>query len=43
LCLEFGEDSRLVRREHLIGVPWGPSAMRRCMKPPGKADESGEK
>ena len=44
-CLEFGNDSRLVRREHLIGALYGKpeKAKRKCMKLPEEQDESGEK
>jgi len=45
LCLEFGPDSRLVRREHFTGSLYGEpdKAIMRCMKRQEKLDESGEK
>ena len=45
LCLEFGADSRLVRREHLTGSLYAKpdKAIRRCMQQPEELYESGEK
>lgn len=44
-CLEFGPDSRLVRREHLIGALYGKPerAKRKCMQLPEEQDESEKK
>jgi hypothetical protein len=43
-CLEFGPDSRLVRREHLIGSLYGnpEKAKGKCMKLSEEQDESEE-
>jgi hypothetical protein len=52
MCFEFGSDSHLVRREHIMGSAMGfselsPSkpdkAIRRCMKLPEEPDESDKK
>ena len=44
MCLEFGPDSRLVRREYLTGSLYAKpeKAIRRCMNQPEELNESGE-
>ena len=44
-CLEFGPDSRLLRREHLAGSLYGKpaKAMGKCMKLPEEQDEAEQK
>jgi hypothetical protein len=45
LCFEFGPDSRVVHREHLIGSLYAKpdKAIRKCMKLLEEPDESGKK
>ena len=45
LCFEFGPDSQLIRREHVIGSLYAKpdKAIRKCMKLPEETDESGNK
>ncbi len=45
LCFEFGPDSGLVRREHLIGSLYAKpdKAIRKCMKLPEEPDEPDKK